>query len=315
MRCNLLSQSGRFLLIGALLLCFVLAERARGQESGNRAKQGFDERMEQMARDLAELGPIGSKSIHDDPETERAILDAINNQRCVFLGINGELYRQPPQASGFNSISMLIVKNGEGYTFLSGYDHAPCGGVDAKGNVTLTKRARGLHSTARAIRKWPKNDSGKSLNMHTWEFLEEASGKSISHVAPPNAVGWGVLLVDGEFYMPAQDMKKPENIVWIVEGPERSFSIVHSGPLHDGTLITVKRGKVEDPYPITFGAGSEGLFPIPSEPRFWALRVWDADKESIITPTMSVTIYGAMDASERMMFRDGSFYGISKTVQ
>lgn len=251
------------------------------------------------------------------PESEYSAIrvHAFKTSTWALLGINGEIYSHHERMGGPSPATILLHENGNAFDLYIGDSRARSGRIDSDGNLALNRDTPGLSNSRKLPKVWKVStarSNSQSILGDRW-MLESESGTKSSVLPPDNAKGWAVLLVSGIIYMPTQTLPKPENFVWLVDESKNEdgfFSVVHSGPLHEGVYIRVSRAGASGACLLTFGPGADGLLEVPSGTRYWPMRYTENNEEVIMSEGTAVSASGDASVATRLLFRDGRLDGM-----
>ena len=245
---------------------------------------------------------------------------AYREGQCFEMGLNGEII------FGYGCgdfvilerekhlvISMMTVEtlsNGRNrYSWKEIYVAEEDGSIQAHDS----KRAKGVHSLRALPREWPVRDESGSLRIPKDRLIVSTSVFISTELRdkPEGTVGYYVLLaIPGVAIAPHSTVKAPDNVLWIVplnpvDGPEKGFQLIHSGPLHQGIYATVYEDRT-----VKFGEGAVNVDELKATELYW--RHIESDMGRLFVPINGHRLgFFVSDIRERAVWKDGQPFGVS----
>lgn len=181
-----------------------------------------------------EKGPFGNIS----KEKKDQLFKAREDGHEIILGANGEFITLPRcDAGGI----LDLVPEGENVELLGPFG-IRYGVISKSGDITLEKRLSTDFQVNPVLcpKRWPYMDAkrGVMLDIPKGVVFCEKSSSSTDAGQPPNVIGWAILGALDEIIFPLKEMKRPQNVLWIVK-KGKGFQFVHSGPERQGVYLEV----------------------------------------------------------------------------
>jgi hypothetical protein len=234
--------------------------------------------------------------------------ESLGNRRWVFPGANGEIVFAPRDAT-FRPPALALLRLEERLVAVDVYGTLGGGEGSCIFSVGPDRRikfhAKMPYSRPSIIpQTWPAVESkDRTATLPAGMIVERMGrGRGADRPAPPEALGWAVLLLEDCVFVPSDQANRPENVLWMI--PDGGgLKLVHSGPVRKGTYATIDANRKVVIHDSTSVSQSQ------IDEHYWWIYV--TESASKVSPPPYDQVYSLHNRThcQYIMVRDGEMWG------